>query len=148
MTARSRQDLIDAVTSGIADNTSGDITPAVHRPILLDILDSLLTATPLMAGSIDITSQTDWLTATELDDLPDAFLVEGYVVVGTDIHDVPHQTLRKARVISTNTVIVTASQNDRIDITVTAAGVVQAHSTGVDGTWHWWIRPAGPDAVP
>ena len=150
MVAKSKGQLETAVSDGIADNTAGAITPAVHRPILLDILDSVAVATPLLAGSTDLSARADWLTAAQLGALPEAFVVEGYLDEdgSTAYHLVPHQTVRKALLAEGNSVVLTMGRDDRIVLTVTAAGVVRAQADGELGTWHWWVRPAGPEATP
>ena len=73
MTARSKAELEAAVTSGIVDNTAGLITPAVHRPILLDVLDSILVGdSPNALGQatqavLDAWLGTGWRTSLTID---------------------------------------------------------------------------------
>ena len=58
MTARTKAQLETAVADGITDNTSGDITPAIHRAILEDLIDTAITNAPLVWEDLTLTTSS------------------------------------------------------------------------------------------
>ena len=58
MTARTKAELDTAITDGLADNTAGAITPAIHRAILEDFVDTVVTNPPLVWEDLALTTSS------------------------------------------------------------------------------------------
>ena len=58
VTARTKAELDTAITDDLADNTAGAITPAIHRAILEDFVDTVVTNPPLIWEDLALTTSS------------------------------------------------------------------------------------------
>ena len=76
MTIQTRAQLIATIDADLADNTSGDITPSVHRAVLADVADSHPDGVELHHGDLTPANASTWMRVTSTNSDIDATDVE------------------------------------------------------------------------